>query len=190
MRGDSGQASVEWIGLVLLLALGLTALVRFAPRADAEALGPELLHAIGCAARGGCDARQSGRAASDRGAGGAPREGAQPGGAASRRMVSAPPLVPIAPRARPAPAAGWRGLRGRLLRGRALARRAGRGAGVLWRRSWVLCLGYERVRYGVIHPEVRYPQMPIPLSEDLRMVNDCLSPVDLVRDWDLIRGKR
>jgi hypothetical protein len=170
MRGDSGQASVEWIGLVLLLALGLAALVRFAPRADAEALGPELLHAIGCAARGGCDA---------------PR-----GGGAPRRMVSAPPLVPIAPRERRAPAAGWRGLPGRLLRGGAPARRAGRGAGVLWRRAWVLCLGYERVRYGVLHPEVRYPQMPVPLSEDLRMVNDCLSPVDLVRDWDLIRGPR
>ncbi len=186
MRGESGQASVDWIGLVLLLALGLTALVRFAPRADAEALGPELLHAIGCAARGGCDAPKSGA-----------REGAKRSGrAAPRRMVSAPPLVPIAPRERPASPAGWRGLPGRvfhgraLLRGRGLARRAGRGAGLLWRRSWVLCLGYERVRYGVLHPEIRYPLMPVPLSEDLRMVNDCLSPVDLVRDWDLIRGPR
>jgi hypothetical protein len=215
MRAESGQASVEWVGLVLLLALGLAALVRFAPRADAEALGPELLHAIGCAASGRCDAPQSGRAASDREAGAAPREGAPPRGE-PRRTVSAPPLVPIAPHERPAPAAGpralplpvsppqgrrappagWRGLPGgllhgrALLRGRALARRAGRGAGLLWRRSWVLCLGYERVRYGVLHPEIRYPQMPVPLSEDLRMVNDCLSPVDLVRDWDLIRGPR
>jgi hypothetical protein len=206
MRGEGGQASVEWIGLVLLLALGMAALVRFAPRVDAEALGAELLHAMGCAARGGCEAPQHGRAAADRGPG-----AADPGlGAGPRRMVSAPPLVPIAPcgrRALPAgpralrvpvsrpqerrpPAAGWRGLPGRLLRGRALARRVGRGAGVLWRRSWMLCLGYERVRYGVLHPEVRYPQMPIPLSENLRMANDCLSPVDVVRDWDLIRGPR
>jgi len=176
MRGDSGQASVEWIGLVLLLALGAAALVRLAPRADAEALGPELLHAIGCAARGGCDVPNSGKT--------------------PRRMISVPPLVPITVRGHPAPAARWSGRRGRrfrgraLLRGRVLARRAGRGAGMLWRRSWMLCLGYERVRYGFLHPEVRYPQMPIPLSEDLRMVNDCLSPVDLVRDWDLIRGQR
>jgi hypothetical protein len=199
MRGDSGQASVEWIGLVLLLALGMAALVRFAPRADAQALGPELLHAIGCAARGGCDAPR----------GGPPSRGAPSG------MVSAPPLVPIAPRERPGPTAGpralrapvsrplgpapagrWLGIPGPLVRGRALLRgralvgRAGRGVGVLWRRSWMLCLGYERVRYGILHPEIRYPQMPIPLSEDLRMVNDCLSPVDLVRDWDLIRGPR
>ena len=54
----------------------------------------------------------------------------------------------------------------------------------------MLCLGYERARYGFLHPEVRFPHVPIPLSEDLRMVNDCLSPVDLVRDWDLIRGPR
>ena len=77
-----------------------------------------------------------------------------------------------------------------LVRGGALVRRAGRGAGVLWRRSWMLCLGYERVRYGFLHPEIRFPHMSIPLSEDLRMVNDCLSPVDFVRDWDLIRGPR
>ena len=81
--------------------------------------------------------------------------------------------------------------RGRaLVRGRALLRRAGRGAGVLYRRSWIFCLGYERARYGFLHPEVRFPHMPIPYSEDLRMANDCISPVDLVRDWDLIRGPR
>ena len=183
MRGEGGQASVEWIGLVLLLALGLSALVRFAPGADAEALGPELLHAIGCAARGGCQAPDGGASA------------ARPGGA-PLGMVSTPPLVPVAPRERTAPASRWRSLRQRLFRGRALVRggalvrRAGRGAGVLWRRSWILCLGYERARYGFLHPEIRLPHVPIPVSEDLRMANDCLSPVDLVRDWDLIRGPR
>jgi hypothetical protein len=80
MRGESGQASVEWIGFVLLLALGMATLVRFAPRADAEALGAELLHAIRCAARGGCEAPQHGRAAADPGPAGG-----------TRRMVSAPP---------------------------------------------------------------------------------------------------
>jgi hypothetical protein len=181
MRGESGQASVEWIGLVVLVAVVLAAVVRFAPRADADALGPELLHAIGCAARGGCETAPSGK----------PAHG----------MVSVPPLVPIAPRERPAhgrpgPAARWRAVgerlfRGRALpRGRALVRRAGRGAGLLYRRSWIFCLGYERARYGFLHPEVRFPLMPIPYSEDLRMANDCISPVDLVRDWDLIRGPR
>jgi hypothetical protein len=64
-----------------------------------------------------------------------------------------------------------------------VVRRAGRGAGVLWRRAWILCLGYERVRYSVLHPEIRFPHQTIPVSEDLRIANDCLSPVDLVRDF-------
>ena len=176
MSGERGQASVEWIGLVLLLALALAALVRFAPSADAEALGPELLHAIGCAARGGCEAPPGGHA--------------RTGGGAPRGMVSAPPLVPVAPRDRPSPAARRPALPGRLLRGGALGRRAGRSAGVLWRRAWMLCLAYERVRYGFLNPEVRFPHASIPYSEQLRIANDCLSPVDLVRDWDLIRGLR
>lgn len=171
---ESGQASVEWIGLVLLLALGLAALVRFAPHADADALGPELVHALGCAARGGCEAAPRRPAET----GGTPRDGAAP-----RGMVSAPPLVPIAPRERPRSV-----LRSRAVP--ALLRRAGPHVGLLWRRSWIFCLGYERVRYGVLHPEIRFPHVPIPLSENLRMANDCLSPVDLVRDWDLIRGPR
>jgi hypothetical protein len=54
----------------------------------------------------------------------------------------------------------------------------------------MLCLGYEHVRLGVLHPEEALPRAPVPRSEGVRMVNDCLSPVDLVRDWDLIRGPR
>ena len=54
----------------------------------------------------------------------------------------------------------------------------------------MLCLGYERVRYGFLNPEIRFPHASIPYSEQLRIANDCLSPVDLVRDWDLIRGLR
>jgi hypothetical protein len=60
---------------------------------------------------------------------------------------------------------------------------------MLWRRAWMLCLGYERVRYGVLHPEIRFPHQTIPLSEDLRIANDCLSPVDLIRDRDLLLGR-
>jgi len=177
MRGESGQASVEWIGLVLLLALGLAALVRFAPRADAEALGSELVHALACAARSGCHAAESDALR----AGGGARPGAAP-----RGLVSAPPLVPIAPRER-----AVRGSRRRpQLRGRALIRRVRRGAGLAWRRSWLLCLGYERARYGFLNPEVRFPGVPIPLSEDVRMLNDCLSPVDVTRDWERFRGPR
>jgi hypothetical protein len=163
----------------VLVALGLTALARFAPRADAGDLGSGLLHAMTCAARGGCEAR----------AGGATPDRSGIGGSAPRRLVTMPPLVPIAPGERPARVPRSRALPEPLVRGRALIRRAGRGAGVLWRRSWMFCLGYERVRYGVLHPEIRFPHQTIPISEDLRIANDCLSPVDLVRDYDLLRGR-
>jgi hypothetical protein len=222
MRSERGQASVEWIGLVLLLTLGLMALARFAPRADAGHLGAVLLSKVTCAARGGCDGERGARA----------RGGERfPGGAAGR-LVTVPPLVPVAPRqggltrpdarglTRPRPSGltrrGPSGLTRRgpsgLARRRGLARprppaarlrlapggrswlrpppfagplvrRAGRGAGRLWRRSWMLCLGYERVRYSVLHPEIRFPHQTIPISEDLRIANDCLSPFDLVRDF-------
>jgi hypothetical protein len=188
MRSERGQASVEWIGLVLLLALGLAALARFAPRADAGHLGAVLLKGVTCAARGGCDSERRARA----------RGGERVTGGAGR-LVTVPPLVPVTPRrghpdarglARPHPPAPAspmaRGGRSWLRPPRSAApliRRAGRGAGTLWRRSWMLCLGYERARYSVLHPEIRFPHQTIPVSEDLRIANDCLSPIDLVRDF-------
>jgi hypothetical protein len=169
MSGERGQASVEWVGLVLLLALGLAALVRFGPCEEAGSLGPELVHAIGCAARGGCDARGRARSTGRRGL--------------PRGMVSAPPLVPLTPRRRVPLVRRPAGVRAPRARGRALLRGASRGAGRLWRRSWMYCLGYERVRYAILNPEMRFPHATIPVSEDLRIANDCLSPVDLVRDF-------
>jgi hypothetical protein len=237
MRSERGQASVEWIVLVLLLALALTALARFAPRANARDVGADLVRTITCAARGGCAATGRARGpisamgeGSDKGQGGAKGQrrakgpgGAQgPGGAmrpaddappgsAPRALVTVPPLVPVVPRApgfAPPRLPGMRPLPGtRLLPGtrplagtrplpaprpRAwlrpprfgpLVRRARRRAGVLWRRSWMLCLGYERLRYSVLHPDIRFTQRTIPLSEGVRIANDCLSPVDLVRDF-------
>jgi hypothetical protein len=194
MRGQRGQASVEWIVLVLLLALGLAALARLAPRADAGGLGAELVHGFTCAARGGCEAQPGARPP-----GGAAARGAPVRGGAPSRLVTVPPLVPVPPRAwglaprrlpwarPPAPGSprarsGRPWLRPPRFAG-PLVRRAGRGAGLLWRRSWMLCLGYERVRYSVLHPEIRFPHQTIPLSEDLRIANDCLSPVDLFRDF-------
>lgn len=193
MRGQRGQASVEWIVLVLLLALGLAALARFAPRADAGGLGAELVHGLACAARGGgCEAQPGARAL-----GGAAARGAPVRGGAPSRLFTVPPLVPVPPRGLaprrptavrpPAPGSprapsGRPWLRPPRFAG-PLVRRAGRDAGLLWRRSWMLCLGYERVRYSVLHPEIRFPHQTIPLSEALRIANDCLSPVDLFRDF-------
>jgi hypothetical protein len=204
MHSERGQASVEWVGLVLLLALGLTALARFAPRTDAGHLGAEIADALTCAASGGCEAKRGAPAP-----GGAPAGSGSPAPGGSGRLVVAPPLLPVAPGARGLVRRGSREGRPRPAPSRPapsrpapserpwlrpprfsgpLLRRAGRGAGRLWRRSWLLCLGYERVRWSVLHPEIRFPHQTIPISEDLRIANDCLSPVDLVRDRDLLRG--
>ena len=100
----------------------------------------------------------------------------------SDRAFAIPPLIPRARTVR---------------RARASASRAhapscdarGRGAGHAWRRAWIACLVYERFRYALLHPESRFPGHTIPPSEVLRMVNDCISPLDLVRDWPLVRGQ-
>jgi hypothetical protein len=112
MRGERGQASVEWIGLLLLVALALAALTHFASL--------EL-----------------------------------------RRLRPAADLT----------------------------RQARRGFVRVWQRAWIACLFYERIRYNLLHPESRIPGHRIPASEVLRMLDDCISPVDLVRDWPLLDGR-
>jgi hypothetical protein len=71
---------------------------------------------------------------------------------------------------------------------RAGSGRARRAAGVLWRRAWLLCFGYERARFGLLHPESG-PRQTVPLSGVAQMVNDCASPVDLTRDWEHLRPR-
>src|SRR5918995_783808 len=55
MRAQSGQTTVEWTGLVLLVALSLGALLAVGPRVDGRSFGGFLAHSIVCAVRGGCD---------------------------------------------------------------------------------------------------------------------------------------
>ena len=171
MRGERGQATVEWIGTVLLVALALAALSQFAPKADGRELGRSVAHAVT-----GPAARPATRAALP-----APL----PSGRASPvspRAVTVPPLVPP-----PRESTGGRRLR--LPRARTVMRRARAGVGPAWRRAWIACLVYERFRYAFLHPESRFPGHTIPPSEVLRMVNDCISPLDLVRDWELVDGR-
>ena len=56
MGSESGQATIEWTGLVLLVAVALGALLTLAPPVDGRRLGGSVAHAITCAARGGCAA--------------------------------------------------------------------------------------------------------------------------------------
>jgi hypothetical protein len=68
----------------------------------------------------------------------------------------------------------------------ALRGRLREGAGRAWRTAWFACLVYERVRWAILHPESRSHEYEFPPSEAIRILNDCISPLDLVRDWPLL----
>jgi hypothetical protein len=195
MRSERGQASVEWIGIVLLVAIALAALAHFAPRADGRGVATTVLHSVTHPPIRSPQHVRSPRPLATGEGFMVPPLVPRPGQTGSTRGLRLPhpprPFRPAWPpgvrfpeRLRP----GWpRGVRfpesGRLLR---MARR---GAGAAWRRAWLGCLFYERARYGFLHPESRFTGLPIPRSELIRMVNDCISPVDLVRDWSLVTGR-
>ena len=153
MASERGQATVEWAGLLLFVALVLVAVGHLASRADGRALGTTLAHSV----------TQPGR----------------PAGPARGRPapLRAAPVPPPAGRVE-------QGLVRDILRhaGGESARRAGRGAGALWRRAWFACLVYERVRYAIRHPESRRPDYTFPYDVALRMINSCAIPVDVLRD--------
>src|SRR4051812_24674816 len=54
MRPEGGQAAIEWIGLVLLVALSLGALPLLGVHVDGRSFGGFLTHRIVCAVKGGC----------------------------------------------------------------------------------------------------------------------------------------
>jgi hypothetical protein len=214
MGDERGQASVEFIALIALVAISLGAMARLARRADDHALGATLAHSVACAARDGC-----GRAEVVGIRRGKRTESQPP------RIESfiPPPLVPSPDATRPRPALRrpvgrplqpvGRPLQpvGRPLQpngrpllewarrqvGRELARllrRLPRGvlgdrAGRAWRSAWFACLVYERVRWAILHPESRSHEYELPPAEAIRMLNDCISPLDLVRDWSLITDR-
>src|ERR671925_289623 len=46
VRNERGQATVEWVGIVLLVTLSLAALARLAPSADGDALATTLARSV------------------------------------------------------------------------------------------------------------------------------------------------
>src|SRR4051812_20962984 len=54
MRSERGQASVEWLGLVMLASPALAGAVALGPRVDGRSFGGFLAHPIVCALPGGC----------------------------------------------------------------------------------------------------------------------------------------
>jgi hypothetical protein len=192
MAGERGQATVEWIGIVLLVALALAGLGRFASRAHGEELGTTVAHSVTCAARDGCGHGGSASRTSTASSVSRPVQ----------RGFTPPPLLPHRadvraggrlrlPSVRTLVDWGRRRLADRVGRAgeRALVKRLRRGTGTAWRRAWIACLVYERFRYAFMHPESRFPGHVIPPSEVLRMANDCISPLDLVRDWPALRDR-
>ena len=55
MADERGQATIEWVALVLLVALAVGALVAVGPHVDGRSYGGFVARAILCAMRGGCD---------------------------------------------------------------------------------------------------------------------------------------
>ena len=54
MRFERGQATVEWVGLVLLVGLALGGFAAFVPVAGGRTLGELLVRRVLCAVRGHC----------------------------------------------------------------------------------------------------------------------------------------
>jgi hypothetical protein len=150
-----GQATVEWVGLLLGVALMFGALVaggRDAAKGEsAEGLGEAVADRITCAARGACGAGERG-----------------PGSlrGAPRSLRGAPGARPPAPRSAPP----------RHLAGSGSAPL--RGVSGVAKRAWMLCLGYRRWRYEVDHP--RTPRQSVPVRETLDMVNECVNPLSFL----------
>jgi hypothetical protein len=59
MASERGQSTVEWIALVLLVALVLGGLLLVGPHVDGRSYGGFLARSILCAMRGGCDDARS-----------------------------------------------------------------------------------------------------------------------------------
>jgi hypothetical protein len=189
VRSEGGQASVEWVGALLLIAIALGALARLSDRVDAPGLATAGLRATKCAVAG-CEGRQA-RVASTAGIDGSHSP------VPASRAVTLPPLLPPPPPGRGTSGAPGNGTSGAPGSGAAAPRRPsirftnpipprmGARFGTFWRRAWVACFAYERVRYGLLHPENH--RQVVPLRDVARMTNDCLSPFDLSRDWEHLR---
>jgi hypothetical protein len=159
--GQSGQATIEWAGLVLCVALILGALLaggREAAKGDAgRGLGEAVAERITCAVRERCGAEVRERGAQRLGRGialGAPL-GNPPGGRVS--LLSPSP-------------GGRAGLR------RAL--RVVGGAKRFLKRTWFPCLGFRSWQNDREHPRLLGEGLPVKQTADL--LNECVNPLSFL----------
>ena len=162
MDAQDGQAAVEWVGLLLAIALVLGALLALTPRVGGRGLGAAVAHAISCGAAGRCEATR---------------------GAESRAAL--PPVVPRAPRAPRRPRRPGKLRLPSLPRlpvspdRAAAAYHALRGVKAVAARAWIICLGYKRFQYERRHPEMAI-RGRMPVAEALRIANSCLNPLEFL----------
>jgi hypothetical protein len=158
---ERGQATVEWIGLVLGVALLLGAVAaggrEVVKGETADGLGEAVAERIVCAAKGACGAGAGGERL-DGPPGG--RLGGVPRGGSGGRLGVLGGAPGGAPR-RPSPPAP--------------SGQAGIGQGVA-KRAWFLCLGYRRWQYDREHA----PFQRVPLKETVKTVNECVNPLSFL----------
>jgi hypothetical protein len=151
---EAGQATAEWVAIVLLVTLALAALAALRPAGGDARLGEALTIRISETAAAAAGTATTATTAATAGAGtGAALRG--PGGIGARGAPGGAKLV-----------AAFRTLRA-----------AGR---VLVRRAWIVCLGYRRFSYELEHP--RLPNQAMPLAEAVDIANGCLNPYAFVTE--------
>jgi hypothetical protein len=153
MRDASGQATIEWVALVLVAALVLGVLAAFRAPAQDRGLGRLIAERIACAAAGrGCSAEAEARLA---------------------ERASGPPAMAAPPRVRA------RRLRRVVSRAGALdAIERLRGLGKWGGRMWMVCLGYRRYIFERDHRLEAIRGMP--LSEAIDIADECLNPLSFL----------
>jgi hypothetical protein len=173
VHGEDGQATVEWVALVLAAALVLTGAGALAGREADRGLGEEVAKRITGAAAGAAQPPDAATRWTARAAGPAPpAASAAPPAAGAAPLPSgvAPPAAGAAPpstRAAPRPASGSRAVD---------AFRSVRGVADVARHAWIVCLGYERWRHELEHPTA--PNEALPVDVALSIVNTCFNPHD------------
>ena len=131
MHGEEGQATVEWVALVLTAALVLAAGAALAGREGDRGLGEEVAERISRTAAGTARSPDAAALAPER---------AAPLATRAASPASAPPAS--APRAVDA----FRRLR---------------GVADVARHTWIVCLGYRRWRYELEHPMAPTEALPL-----------------------------
>jgi hypothetical protein len=167
VHSEGGQATVEWVALVLAAALVLGAAAAFAGRASDPGVGEAVAKRITRTA-GGVGRAPAGPLAGGRAPAGAaaPGTAAPPPAGAPVPGAASPPL----PRSSPSPLSFLSRAVGI---GGALA-----GIGSVAKHGWIVCLGYQRWKHELEQPSA--PTEPLPVDVALSIVNTCFNPHDYV----------